>query len=115
MRFWIVVFVLFATIVIAAESSKPYLVGAHYYAWYTKKNWKKIEGEPLARKYHSMDDEVIAQHLRWASQYGIDFFALEWSGQNTFADQTLYKHFAVSPELKNVKFCISYDTLSRFR
>jgi len=115
MRVWVVVFALIAAITIAAEPSKPYLVGAHYYAWYEKASWKKVQGEPLIKHYHSMDDQVIAQHLKWASQYGIDFFALEWSGQNTFADQAIYKHFAISPELKNVKFCIAYDTLSRFR
>lgn len=115
MKAWIVVFALIAAIAIAAEPAKEFLVGTHYYAWYAKTSWKRIEGEPLVKHYHSMDDAVIAQHLRWASQYGIDFFALEWSGQGNFADQAIYKHFAVSPELKNVRFCISYDTLSRFR
>ena len=115
MKHWIVVFILIATIAIAAESTKPYLVGAHYYAWYSKASWKKVAGEPLVKHYHSMDDDVIAQHLKWASQYGIDFFAVEWSGQNTFGDQAIYKHFAAAPDFKNIKFCIAYDTLSRFR
>ena len=97
-----------------AEPSDRYLIGAHYYEWYNKKSWTKIESRPLLGKYNSMDDDVIAQHLQWAAQYGIDFFALEWSGIHKFSDQAIYKHIAVSPELKNVSFCISYDTLGRF-
>lgn len=104
----------------AAETqsqSQPerYLIGAHYYAWYNKSSWDRIPAEPLLGGYASRDDAAIAQHIEWANRYGIDFFGIGWSGQDRSTNDVIIKHFLKSPQINKIKFCIAYDTLTRFR
>jgi hypothetical protein len=78
-----------------------YLVGAYYYTWYYSGHWKANDFvgrhlaeplEPLLGEYVSDDPSVIASHLKWASEYGIDFFIISWSHAGSFADQTARKY-----------------------
>lgn len=108
-----VIILLLAAICIAQQPD-TYLVGAHYYLWYRTASWKNIDADPLLGTYDSAEKSVIDQHLRWARQYGIDFFGVEWGGKDREADDDLRERFLESPELQNMQFCIAYDTLTRF-
>ena len=108
-----IVFILLASFAVAQQAD-PYLVGAHYYLWYRSGSWGNIDGDPLLGKYDSAQDSVISQHIRWAKNYGIDFFGVEWGGKDREQDEDMRKHFLVSPDLKGFQFCIAYDTLTRF-
>lgn len=108
-------FLLAGTLLAAAPNVDSYLVGAHYYAWYGKNSWSRIAGDPLLGSYSSKDPEAIDQHIRWANQYGIDFFGIGWSGRDRNANEVIQDYFLKSPEINRIRFCIAYDTLSRFR
>lgn len=73
----------------------PYLVGAYYYTWYYPEHWASNNYvgrelaeplEPLLGEYLSDDPTLIASHVKWASEYGIDFFIVSWSHAGSFAD-----------------------------
>lgn len=77
------------------DPEPPYLVGAYYYSWYTPEHWQlyghagRHLPQPLESRfgeYRSDDPRVIAAHVRWAAQYGIDFFIISWSQRGNFAD-----------------------------
>lgn len=97
-----------------AEQPDRYLLGAHYYLWYSQGSWQNIDADPLLGPYDSAQSSVIDQHLRWAHQFGINFFGVEWAGRDKEQDRDLRERFLESPELKNMQFCIAYDTLTRF-
>jgi hypothetical protein len=78
-----------------------YLVGAYYYTWYYPGHWGSNNHvgrqlaeplEPLLGEYVSDHPDVIASHLKWASDYGIDFFIVSWSRAGSFADLTARKY-----------------------
>jgi hypothetical protein len=84
-----------------AVERPSYLVGAYYYTWYYSGHWAANDFvgrhlpeplEPLLGEYVSDDPAVIASHLKWASEYGIDFFIISWSHAGSFADQTARKY-----------------------
>jgi glycoprotein endo-alpha-1,2-mannosidase len=78
-----------------------YRVGAYYYTWYLPQHWKEygylgphLEPllEPQLGEYESDDPQVIGTHIRWAAQYGIEFFIISWSYRGSFADDAARKH-----------------------
>lgn len=81
--------------------SQPYVVGAYYYGWYTPRQWAAVDYlgphlpdplEPALGEYDSEDPDVVAQHVRWAAEYGIDFLILSWYGQRTVPDRQALNH-----------------------
>ena len=51
-------------------------IGSYYYPWYTINRWKSdqsVLGKPYLGFYDNSEAKVINQHLRWASQAGIDY------------------------------------------
>lgn len=79
----------------------PYLVGAYYYTWYYGGHWASTDFagrhlaaplEPQLGEYLSDDPAVIATHLQWAADYGINFFIISWSHAGSFADQAARKY-----------------------
>lgn len=116
MRITLLILLMSGASMLSAQSRpNDYLVGAHYYAWYNKSSWNRIAGEPLLGHYTSKDRKVISQHIRWAHQYGVDFFAIGWSGQEKSTNDVIRKVFLTSPDIRRIRFCIAYDTLTRFR
>src|SRR5262245_57470463 len=83
-----------------AEQPERYLLGAHYYLWYSQGSWQNIDADPLLGPYDSAQSSVIDQHLRWAHQFGINFFGVEWAGKDKEQDRDLREQFLESPELK---------------
>lgn len=73
-----------------------YLVGAYYYGWYSSGHWEEfghvgrhlpVPLEPCLGEYNSRDAAVIATHVRWAAESGIDFFIVSFSGEGTVSDR----------------------------
>lgn len=55
------------------------LVFAYYYIWYTEASWRRAKTDlPTIGRYDSRDRAVIAQHLAWARQAGIDGLIVSW-------------------------------------
>ena len=99
------------------DSNDNLLVGAYYYPWYHDSKWDEAEGfpnTPQLSEYNSRNDQVIDQHIVWAKDYGIDFFAMSWWGPiPAYEDMTLRSHFLYSSQISNIKFCILYESTDR--
>lgn len=102
----------------AADERRP-LVGAYYYVWYDAAEWRKgYLGDklappirPLLGEYSSADPRVAAQHVAWASEYGIDFFAVSWAGRGSPADRYLEAGLLAAPNVGDIRFAILYESL----
>src|SRR5260221_7147903 len=58
------------------------LVFAYYYIWYTPTSWNRAKTDlPTLGAYDSADRTVIAQHMAWAKQAGIDALIVSWKHQ----------------------------------
>jgi glycoprotein endo-alpha-1,2-mannosidase len=93
------------------------LVGAHYYLWFPT----RFQGgtylrarldpaqKPLLGEYSSASAGVVEQHIAWASQAGITFFALDWwpgsPAHNEAIDTTVFAARSVS----SLRYCIFYE------
>lgn len=61
---------------------------AYYYPWYdglsNQRRFSQYRDFPPALGFYRSDDvRVIDQHLRWAVDYGLDGFLVEWTGVGT--------------------------------
>lgn len=102
--------------------SEEITLGAYYYPWYEGPgvHWEKdnlrqkltLPQEPVLGEYDCRKEEVIKQHLDWASQAGINFFVMNWWGPATRTDINIKQYFAsfLAREKSDFKFCISYAT-----
>ena len=93
------------------------LVGAYYYVWFPE-NWKlgwlgdrtNPPIEPALGKYSSRDPRVAEQHIRWATEHGIDFFVLSWWPQDPEIERRAQEGFLKARNLGDVKFCMLYES-----
>jgi hypothetical protein len=96
-------------------------LGAYYYIWWGipfNNHWNEaVKGTPFLGKYNSSDPTVADQHILLAKQHGIDFFAVSWMGNGTWADwdfdeidYNLRNGLLKAPHLQNFKFCLFYET-----
>jgi len=103
------------------SSSQKLSVGAYYYTYDSPNSffWQRylrkklnIRQSPKLGEYSSRDEAVMKQHLAWANQSGIDFFAMSWFGPGSASDVTIRNYF--SAYLRNnksdFKFCLVYQT-----
>jgi hypothetical protein len=97
-------------------------IGAYYYVWWGipfNNHWNEdIKGTPRLGYYNSSDPEVADQHVRFAMNHGIDFFAVSWMGNGTWQkgdfatiDQNLRNGLLEAPQLRDFKFCLLYETV----
>lgn len=101
------------------ESSQKdrYLVGAHYYVWYPS-NFKHgyLRGRlvppqtPALGLYDSNDPLIAEEHISLASQYGIDFFTLNWWPRRKEQNENLFKGFLQAKNIDDIRFCIFFET-----
>ncbi|MDQ3871421.1 MAG: hypothetical protein M3301_07395 [Chloroflexota bacterium] len=62
----------------APVAERP-LVLAYYYIWYTPNSWFRAKTDlPAAGRYASDDPKVVARHVAWAREAGIDAFVVSW-------------------------------------
>ncbi len=62
----------------AGDRGRP-LVLAYYYIWYAPHSWGRAKTDlPLLGRYASDDPEVVARHVAWAREAGIDGFIVSW-------------------------------------
>jgi glycoprotein endo-alpha-1,2-mannosidase len=99
----------------------PYLVGAYYYTWYYQDHWASTDYvgrhlpmplEPQLGEYVSDDPAVIGAHVKWAAEYGIDFFIISWSHPGSFADQTARKYLLPAIAQSNIRQAPIVELLS---
>ena len=102
------------------KQEKPVL--AVYYPWYGSvddagvgRHWglaneTDIEftlNYPLLGAYDSQDVSLISEHIKLASENGIDGFAVSWWGKDTYEDQAFKKILEPSD---GFKACLYYET-----
>jgi len=105
-------------------------VGAYYYIWWGipfNDHWKEaIKGTPFLGKYSSNDSTIADQHILFAKQHGIDFFAVSWMGKGTWVDwidwtpdhtwdfdeidYNLRNGLLNASHIQNFNFCLFYET-----
>ncbi|MEM1157772.1 MAG: hypothetical protein AAGH72_05915 [Verrucomicrobiota bacterium] len=107
-----------------AESEST-LVGAYYYAWYSRPRSEQDLGRwnqsirvrlqhrqlPAAGLYSSEDPEVIRTHIRQSIQAGIDFWAVSWWGPDK--DQTFRESILNHPDHQKLKYAVLYESTGR--
>jgi hypothetical protein len=97
-------------------------IGAYYYIWWGipfNPHWNEsIKGTPFLGYYNSSDPRVADQHILFAKQHGIDFFAVSWIGKGDWIDldfdnidQNLRSGLLEAPHLKDFNFCLFYETV----
>jgi len=95
------------------------ILGAHYYLWYGRPTFPIIGGgvwrsgytnQPILGKYNSRNPEVINQHINWAREAKIDFFAINWHDSDSWDDITLKDYYLKHKTTSDIKFCIHYDS-----
>jgi hypothetical protein len=95
-------------------------VGAYYHTYDSKDSlfWQRymrkkinIRQQPQLGEYNGRDEAVIKQHLDWAGQAGIDFFAMHWFGPGSASDVTIRNYFAahLKRQKSDFKFCLVYQ------
>ena len=96
--------------------SEHLLVGAHYYLWYPgnfSQGFVRARlspaQEPEMGLYASSDPRIAEQHIAWASQYGIDFFTLDWWPSRGDQNQVIQDGFLRARNIADTKFCIFYE------
>ncbi len=96
------------------------MLGAYYYLWYGRPTlsiigggiwqWGYTDG-PVLGEYNSRDEKVIGQHIDWAKEAGIDFFAICSAHIGSWDDITLRDYYLKHPKSSEIKFCLNYDAL----
>jgi hypothetical protein len=99
------------------EQQRPYLIGAYYYPWYSPdRHWDSgYRGTPVLGEYDSANLDVINQHLTWAEDYGIDFFALSWWGKGSFEDDVIRGPWLDALQGHDFHFAILYESVGQLK
>ena len=90
------------------------LVLAFYYAWYRNDGWwrywpLRAAHHPVLGAYNSSDPKVIAQHIKWAKEAGIDGFIVSWWGINSIANNNTRKIIEIANR-EDFTITIYYET-----
>lgn len=84
-----------------------------------KNTWAMGHGlTPTLGEYSSRDRGVIEEHIRWATQYGINLLEVSWAGpgrrdpslDNDDINIALQEGLLSSPSIKDIKFLLVYET-----
>lgn len=96
------------------------MLGAYYYLWYGRPTLSIIGGgvwpwgytdKPILGEYNSQDEKVIGQHIDWAKEAGIDFFAICSAYRGSWDDIALRDYYLKHPKSSEIKFCLNYDVI----
>jgi hypothetical protein len=64
---------------------------------------------PELGEYSSRDPLVISRHATWASEAGIDFFAIPWRGPTSWGHTTLSDYVVDHPSFGSIDWCLIYE------
>jgi hypothetical protein len=110
------VFIITAVTIILAAIFQPVpkqlLVGVYYYPWWGERHWLKypVSGEPLLGKYSSANPQIAEEHIKWAKEFGIDFFVVSWWNRNSYLDENIKNGFLKARNIGDIKFAIFYES-----
>jgi hypothetical protein len=105
----------------ATPAYPPYVVGAYYYGWYGEIHWSQLDYlgphlaeplEPTFGLYDSFDPAVVATHVQWAEDYGIDYLIVEWLGPGTDTDRQGRERLLPALEASTVRQAPVIETLA---
>lgn len=66
-------------VALAQDATDPVPVMAYYYIWFDARSWERAKIDyPVLGRYDSGSPEIMAQHVRWAKEAGIDGFIVSW-------------------------------------
>jgi hypothetical protein len=100
---------------------KQLIVGAYYHTFDSEQSpfWQNylrrkltLPQKPQLDEYTCRNLEIIKQHLKWAKESNIKFFAINWFGPASTSDITV-KNYIVSYLSRNQEdfhFCLVYQT-----
>ncbi len=96
-------------------------VGVYYYPWHHHdfhgrqylREHLVPQQVPTLGEYDDRDPAVIAQHLSWCEEAGIDFWVASWWGPGSVEDVTLRDHILGHPSLGDMKIALFYETQGR--
>jgi glycoprotein endo-alpha-1,2-mannosidase len=112
----------------SAESKKEnsakidsFNVGVYYYPWYSSdfhgghymRELLIPPQYPELGEYNDRNAGVIAQHLSWSREYGIDFWVTSWWGPGGREDVTTLNFILRHPDLGQTKIALFYETPGR--
>jgi hypothetical protein len=63
---------------------------------------------PLVGPYDSRDERLIEYHIKIAKAAGVDAFAIDWYGPNSFEDSSINKYLDIAAKL-NFSIAIQYE------
>ena len=90
---------------------------AYYYPWYggsDNPHWPMgVAHRPWIGYYYSGSPSVVRQQIDLANRYGVDVFAVSWSGIDSAGEKKFKAGFLNAPNLSQIRFCIFYETLLR--
>lgn len=88
------------------------IIGAYYYPWYSPdRHWDSgYRGTPVLGEYDSSNSNVINQHITWAEDYNIDFFALSWWGKGSFEDKIIHGPILDALTGHDFRFAVLYES-----
>lgn len=93
------------------QTNLPYdvVTGAYYINWSSAVSEDKSPEEPSLGYYKTYDDGVMASHIAWADEAGLDFFIFKWDAASS--DRNLISLFnEARTEESKVKYILRYDT-----
>jgi len=117
------VLILLVSCLLVPGDAKATDLGVFYFpGWYSESRyWKDLKGlpdsrspntswpdrEPLLGYYEEEDIKVAIQHIEWANQYGITFFAYDWywDGKATSLNHAI-DNYLKAPNNAKIKFSI---------
>jgi hypothetical protein len=101
------------------------LVGAYYYQWYhgadgyglhDDRPWlEHVPAEPVLGQYHSRDEDVINQHIKWALEHGINWFMAHGAAPGDYDEVTLRNHVLEAELADRMQFSLITGIPNEFR
>jgi hypothetical protein len=88
---------------------------AFYYPWWgPDRHWSDgYVSTPTLGEYDCREEAVVAQHVSWAAEYGIDSLYCSWWGPDSFEDGTIRESLLPQAESGAIDVAILYETTGR--
>jgi glycoprotein endo-alpha-1,2-mannosidase len=92
----------------------PYTAAFYYPWWGPDRHWADgYVNTPTLGEYDCRDEAVVAQHVGWAEEYGIDSLYCSWWGPDSWEDGTVREYLLPHAEAGTIDVAILYETTGR--